>query len=166
METLYNYNSVDHWAKSNKTLVLILRIGGLYFLIGGILYFTPWNKYESTWELVVAICLIAYGALAVFFPRRYFRPRGYGVDFVTIDDRKITWSIGSLIKPKELLFQDIESYKIYVGEVHFKTKQGEIVKLSTYKILDKEKHDAFFVVLKSVVPDLQLSASGDTPVAL
>ena len=77
-----------------------------------------------------------------------FKANSIGTHFITIDSEKLTWSIGIFHKPMELRFDEIASYKVFIGETHFYTKSGDTIKFKTHQILDKEKHDEFFEVLE------------------
>ncbi len=149
METLFKYNSVEYWEKSNKNWVLILRIIAGSYMIAGLVYFYPgWNGDKNWWNLVIAIVYIIGGAFCMFFPRYRPWPNSLGANFVTIDDKKIRWSRGIFVKPSELMIADIENFKVLIGEVHFTTTRGEVVKLPIHMIEDKEKHDEFMRMVR------------------
>ncbi len=153
MAILFSYNSVEYWEKSNQKYIWGYRIIGGIYVVAGIAYFYPgwsWAEDNSIWNLILAICCLLGGAINIFQPKfAKFKPKNFGSDFVTIDSEKITWSVGLFRNPNELKFEDIALYKIYIGEIHFTTKDGQIIKLATHKILDKEKHDEFMGLIRN-----------------
>ncbi len=117
-------------------------------MLGGILIYIPEGLKGDPFKLVFGILATTAGLMAIFFPNALLKPRGKPMHYFIIADGVIKWKEGLFSRKMELGFDEIESYKAYVGEVHFTTSQGEIVKLPIHMIEDKEKHDEFLGLLR------------------
>ncbi len=141
MASTFSYTSSDNWRKKYKTHTLVMRIGGIYFLIGGLLYFSPWGwGWEGDmWDSVFAIGSIGFGLIACLPTNWLWKPKGEPYEYVIIEDGMLKWKEGKFKQKKELRFDEIASYQLFVGEVHLSTIKGEICKLKTYNIEDDDK---------------------------
>lgn len=127
------------------------RIIGLVQIVSASLYlFTQDNFTFQGYENFLACALIAIGLFYIAFPLKVsnFFLR-YKTEYLKIDDQKIEWNLGEKPSKNKLTYNNIASWSLKVGEVHFETKSGKVHRLKTHRITNKEKHDEFYKLLNS-----------------
>ncbi len=147
MNILFKYDANDSWIKTNRQQVLVIRLFMLYIMIGGILDIITNCEDGHLFFLITGGLLAVGGAIQIFNPYKKYLPRDLRTEFIYISDKEIVTRDGPLKKVHEYNLDEIESYRLYIGQVHFKTKDGKTFRFSTHKIHDKEKHDELLRLL-------------------
>ena len=150
MNILFKYDANDSWIKTNRQQMLVIRLFMAYIVIGGILQIISHWEEGHVFFLVLGGVAAVGGAIQVFNPYKMYLPRDLRTEFIYISNKEIVTRDGPLKKVFEYDLDEIASYQLYVGQVHFKTKDGKTFRFSTHKIHDKEKHDELIRLLSDL----------------
>ncbi len=151
MNILFKYDANDSWIKTNRQLVLQLRLMGTFWILVGVVKFIAEGALSGDlFAIIGSLMVIVVGGIQLLNKYKLFLPRDLRTEFIYISEKEIVTRDGPLNKVHEYNLDEIESYRLYVGQVHFKTKDGKTFRFSTHKIHDKEKHDELIRLLREV----------------
>lgn len=150
MNITYKYDSSTDWGGLTKETKFNTRLAGCFLIVLGLIQVLSdgWTESSNVGKLC-ALVWVLIGLAYILFPVKASKPfRGFKNEYLTIDDDKIEWNLGNKSKIVQLKISELSGWTTKVGEVHFKTKNGEVHSLSTHKIYSSEKHKEFYQILK------------------
>lgn len=153
MKKQFTYDSQKDWELPSKHTIFLARMAGVLMVLLTIGNFLPPGSEVDLYEIIIGILTIAFGLFQFFFPLKMLKPKETIREFIQIDNEIIRWKQRPYDSVVELKIEEIEDLIVYIGEIHFKTKDGSLHKFKSHKISNKKKHEEFIEIMNTWFKD-------------